>query len=63
VGRAALVSIGRFPGPACQPEHGEKKLGLGRAADKAVPPVGATVGAGLRGGKGLMGPIELRQPK
>jgi hypothetical protein len=63
VGRATLALIGWFPRPACQLEHGEKELGLGRAADKAVPPVGATVEAGLRGGKCLMGPIEVRQPR
>jgi hypothetical protein len=57
------MSIGWFPGPTCQPEHREKKLGLGRATDKAVLPVGAAVGAGLHGGKGLMGPIEVQQPK
>jgi hypothetical protein len=44
-----------FLGPRVTQSMGEEELGLGRAADKAVPPVGATVKARLRK-SGLGGP-------
>jgi hypothetical protein len=39
--------VAGFPGLRVNQSTGEEELGLGRAADKAVPPVGAAVKAGL----------------
>jgi hypothetical protein len=44
-----------FPGPRVNQSTGDEELGLGRAADNAVPPVGDAVKAGLHK-SGLGGP-------